>query len=469
VSIREFAVVAAAGIVSTFLVFTLLVPALKVEGERLLEYAGFSREKTAFGRAGLANRGLQLGTLVARRAPVAVVVVGLLVASGGVYAATDIDTRLDQIDQLPEDPPEWKEQLGASEYTIREDAEALNDEFVQSSDRSRVEILIEGSVTDPDTLQRVAAGRAATAEKGSAVTLADGPAVEGPLALLNRTAASNETVAAVVARNDGDGDGVPDQNLAEVYDAVYAANPEAAGQVIQREDGEYRALRMTVSVEGGATTATVTDEMREVAATVEGDSALVVTATGTPVVDEVVQRDLLATLVEGFAITLAVIGAFLTVIFYRRYGTVTLGAVTMVPVLFALAWILGTMYVLDIPFSTETAVITSIAIGVGVDYAIHMSERYLEERAGTDSTVAALERTVAGTGGALLASATTTALGFGALMLALVPQLQRFGLVTSITVVYAFGASILLLPSLLVLWERAGGDAVAVAEPAPGD
>jgi predicted RND superfamily exporter protein len=469
-SIREFAVVAAAGIVSTFLVFSLLVPALKVEAERLLTSVGFDREKSAFGRAGLANRVLQFGTTTARRAPVAIVLLGLVLSAGGVYAATDIDTSIDQLDQLPENPPEWKQQLGASEYTVREDAAALNDQFVRSSDQARAEILIEGPVTDPDTLERVAAGRAAVGEQESAVTLADGsPAVDGPLELLDRTAANNETVAAVVARNDADGDGVPDQNLTAVYDAVYAADSEAARQVIYREDGAYRALRMTVSVEGGADTGTVTSEMRAVAATVEGDSGLVVTATGTPIVDEVVQQGLLRTLVQGFAITLVVIGAFLTAIFYRRYGTATLGAVTMVPVLFALAWILGTMYLLGLPFSTETAVITSIAIGVGVDYAIHMSERYLEERAGADSTVTALERSVAGTGGALLASAATTALGFGALTLALVPQLQRFGLVTSITVAYAFGASILLLPSLLVLWERAGGDATSVGEHAAGD
>jgi len=469
-SIREFAIAAAAGIVATFFVFTLLVPALKVEAERLLERFWFARDRSAFGRAGAANRVLQVGTAAARRAPVAIVLVGLLVAGGGAYAATDIDTTVDQTDQLPEDPPDWKQRLGASEYTIRADAAALNEQFVQTSDRSRAEILVEGPVTDPDTLERVAAGRAAAGEAGSAVTLADGsPAVDGPLALINRTAARNETVAAVVERNDGDGDGIPDRNLAAVYDAVYAADPAAAGQVIQREDGEYRALRMTVSVEGGASTRTVTDEMRAVAAVVEGDSALTVTATGTPIVEEVVQRGLLTTLVEGFAITLAVIGAFLTVIFYRRYGTATLGAVTMVPVLFALAWILGTMFLLGIAFSTETAVITSIAIGVGVDYAIHTSDRYLEERGAAASPTAALERTVAGTGGALLASATTTALAFGALTLALVPQLQRFGLVTGITVVYAFGASVLVLPSLLVLWERAGGAPAAAGEPAAGD
>ncbi|MFC6729237.1 MMPL family transporter, partial [Natronoarchaeum mannanilyticum] len=49
----------------------------------------------------------------------------------------------------------------------------------------------------------------------------------------------------------------------------------------------------------------------------------------------------------------------------------------------------------------------------------------------------------------------TTATGFGVLALALAPPLQRFGIVTGLSIVYAFVACITVLPSLLVLRERA--------------
>ena len=39
-------------------------------------------------------------------------------------------------------------------------------------------------------------------------------------------------------------------------------------------------------------------------------------------------------------------------------------------------------------------------------------------------------------------------------MLALVPSLQRFGFVTAVAILYAFVASVIVLPSLLVLWIR---------------
>ncbi len=142
-------------------------------------------------------------------------------------------------------------------------------------------------------------------------------------------------------------------------------------------------------------------------------------------------------------------------VFRVRHGSSSLGTVTMVPVLAVLSWILGTVYLLEIPYNSETAIITGIAIGIGVDFAIHVSERFVQERARSEP-IAALSATVIGTGGALLASAATTVAGFGILALSLVPSLQCFGIVTGLTTAFAWVASVLVLPSLLVLWDRVG-------------
>jgi len=52
------------------------------------------------------------------------------------------------------------------------------------------------------------------------------------------------------------------------------------------------------------------------------------------------------------------------------------------------------------------------------------------------------------------------------LAFAILPPLQQFGIITGLTIVYAFLASVLVLPSLLVVWTRftdvatvPGGDA----------
>lgn len=466
-SIREFGLVSGVGILATFLVFALLLPALKIELEALLERVGLNRRKTAFGTSGLIRRLLGSGATLARRIPVVIVVVALLISAGGGYAATEIDTSLDPVEFLPRDTPEWMEALPASfqptEYELRENAIFLNENFARSTAASQVEILTEGSVTAPDTLERLATARESISETSSAITLANGrPSIDGPLSVLREVSERNGTLATVIEETDTDGNGVPDRNLARVYDTLYAVAPETAAGVIYRTDGdEYRALRQTVAVKGGAATATVTSEMRAIAEEIEDGSGLTVTATGQPIISELVQSQLLRTLVETFLITFGIILVFLTAIFYRRYGSLTLGALTVVPVVFALSWILGTMYLVGIPFNTETVIIASIAIGIGIDYAIHISERFVEELDGGGTTTDVLDRTLRGTGGALLASAVTTAGGFGVLMFALVPSLRRFGLVTGSTIVFAFVASVFVLPSLLVLWDRQVGYADA--------
>jgi hypothetical protein len=119
-----------------------------------------------------------------------------------------------------------------------------------------------------------------------------------------------------------------------------------------------------------------------------------------------------------------------------------------------LTWVLGTMALLDIPFNIVTGMITGLTIGLGVDYSLHVSERFNQELGVADTVGEALHETLTGTGGALLSSAATTASGFAVLLVAILPFLQSFGLITALTIVFAFLASVFVLPSLLVIWAR---------------
>jgi predicted RND superfamily exporter protein len=121
------------------------------------------------------------------------------------------------------------------------------------------------------------------------------------------------------------------------------------------------------------------------------------------------------------------------------------------------------MYLLDIPFNIMTGMITSLTVGLGVAYSIHMSERYVLELKRTGSVWESMSKTVTGTGGALLGSAATTVGGFGVLAFAILPPLQQFGIITGMTIIYAFLASVLVLPSLLVLWTKYFGPETALS------
>jgi len=295
-------------------------------------------------------------------------------------------------------------------------------------------------------------------ESGSTVVARpDGnAAVDSPATVLRDVAAENDQLAAAIDARDETGNGLPDEDVVAVYNTLYDVAPERAGEVLYRSGDEYESARLFVGVQGDASAQSVADDTRMIADGIASNDAVTATATGGPVITAVQQDALLETLVQAFAVTLVVIMAFLSLLYFTRHGAPDLAIVTITPVLIALAWLLGTMSALGIPFNSETAVITSLAIGLGVDYSIHLSERIQDElvEGNGASLDEALSTAIAGTGGALLGSAATTAAGFGVLALALAPPLRRFGLVTGLSIVYAFMACVILLPVLFVLRER---------------
>jgi predicted RND superfamily exporter protein len=271
---------------------------------------------------------------------------------------------------------------------------------------------------------------------------------------MESVAAENESFNATFQQADTNGDGVPDQNVEAVYDTLFATAPSEAASVIHRtDDGAYEAVRMVISVEGGASGTAVTSQMRDIAATVDGGT-FTATATGQTVLFKIVQDQLLDTVIESLLITLVAVFAFLMFTYRITEGSASLGAFTLLPVVLSVTWILGTMFLLGIPFNILTGMITSLTVGLGVAYSIHLSERYNQELERADTMWDAMETAVTGTGGALLGSAATTVGGFGVLAFAILPPLQQFGIITGITIVYAFLASVLVLPSLLVVWTR---------------
>ena len=71
----------------------------------------------------------------------------------------------------------------------------------------------------------------------------------------------------------------------------------------------------------------------------------------------------------------------------------------------------------------------------------------------------ALNRTVRGTGGALAGSMLTTVFGIGTLTLSVFPAIGNFGVLTGLSVLYSFLASLFVLPAALTVWARFTGRA----------
>ena len=498
--LRDFGITSAFGVVAALVVFGVLVPAAKVELDGLLEARGLDRAKRAFGTGESRLSGvLAVGATAARRFPVAVIVVALVLTVGGAYGAAQVDTAFEQEDFLAESPPGWTEALPASmepgTYQAKSDLEFVQSNFQQGTDEGA--LLVRGAVTDDEVLGWMDSARSVLAERETTFELADGTAeVTTPLSVMRETAAENDSFAGRFEAAAGE-NGVPAGDIEQLYRALLAANPDAGSHVAPTErmlrkrigietagaSDEFEALRISVGIRGDADSGEAAADLRAAADELEAvsDGELDVVATGDLVVFDDVESDLFSTVLQGLLVTLVSVFLFLTVAYRATGNPASLGVVTLVPVLFAVAWILGSMWLLGIPFNVLTGTITSLTIGLGIAYSIHVSSRYELELRRQEDVWSAMETTVTGTGGALVGSAATTVGGFGTLALAILPVLQQFGIITGLTIVYAFLASVLVLPSMLVLWTRylgpdgyfpgsdAGDDETADAELTPED
>ncbi|QGN06425.1 RND family transporter [Halorhabdus sp. CBA1104] len=471
--IQDFGIVSSVGIVAALLVFGILIPALKVEIDEFLEGRGFDRKKPAFGTGGgRFSSVLSIGATAARKAPYLLLIGAVLLSAAGAVGGSQVDTSFDQESFLAEDPPDWSKNLPEpfkpGEYSAKENLEYVNQNFLRQD--SQAQILIEGPVATSEAIGEVHDARLAAGNDSVAPNvqvLSDGePDIRSPLSVMQSVAADNETFNATFRQADTNGDGVPDQNVNAVFDDLFAIAPEPAAGVIHRTDSGYEAVRMVISVEGGTSGSAVTTQMRDIAETVDSER-LTTTATGQTILFKIVQDQLLQTVIESLLITLVAVFAFLMFTYRITEGSASLGAFTLLPVVMSVSWILGTMYLLDIPFNILTGMITSLTVGLGVAYSIHLSERYNQELERAETMWDAMETAVTGTGGALLGSAATTVGGFGVLAFAILPPLQQFGIITGLTIIYAFLASVLILPSLLVIWTKYFGPDHASVDDTP--
>ena len=122
----------------------------------------------------------------------------------------------------------------------------------------------------------------------------------------------------------------------------------------------------------------------------------------------------------------------------------------LTPLLTALAWVTGFMYLFDFKLNIYNMVAFPTIIGMGIDNAVHIFHRYRESGRGS------LRLVLRTTGLALVATTLTTMVGFAGLVPASHPALYWIGTVTLFGLGCAFISAVTLLPALLQLRERLG-------------
>ncbi len=454
--IREFGFVASLGILFTFLIFGVFMPAAKVwldQGRARYGVPSFGTRPLGADDSVL-GRILPTGARIAHRWPVAILVIILIATAGMGFVATDIQTEFDDEDFLPyEDMPLYievvPEPFGPGEYRITGLINFLGDTF-ETADDDEVTVFVEGPLQEDYVLESI--HRAGEDPPGSMVAENGQASSDSILDVIDAYAAADEEFAAFVEANDMNDNGVPDRNTNEVYDRLFAS--EYADEAAEYLTEDRSAMRVIYDVEASASQEDVAVDARRVA----DDYPLEATATGQIVVFYTVTEMLLESALVSLALALGVTGIFLMAIYGLLEGRTWLGLANLAPIVSTVAFVGGAMVILDIPFNAMTATVLSITIGIGVAYSVHITHRFIDEYNRESDAYDALITAMQGTGGGITGSMITTVGGVGSLMLAVSPMLGEFGLLMSISVTFSYLGAVLVLPPALLLWERFCGD-----------
>lgn len=147
-----------------------------------------------------------------------------------------------------------------------------------------------------------------------------------------------------------------------------------------------------------------------------------------------------------WSIIVAFLAVFIIVAAFFR--SVRFGLAGMVPIGFTLMVAFGVMGILGIEVDIVTAMLGAIALGIGIDYSCHFLARFQEEsRAGVDIREC-LRRTLAGVGPPIVINALAVGLGFAVLVFASLVIIQKFGLLIAGAMLLSSIGALVLLPAI---------------------
>jgi hypothetical protein len=101
-----------------------------------------------------------------------------------------------------------------------------------------------------------------------------------------------------------------------------------------------------------------------------------------------------------------------------------------------------------------SATLGALVVAISTEFSVLLAERYRAERADGHEPKAALSRTYASTGAAVLASGTTAILGFAVLAASSISMLRDFAIVTVVDLTVSLLGVLAVLPAVLALVER---------------
>ena len=462
---KDFGITVSFGILFALLLVMTFVPAIRSLLDKKAEKKD-SINREAFSSSGesVLNKVAGASSIIPRKLKLISIALLLGISSYGYVSFTNLDTVFNFTDFLPEDDP------------VVATLAVLTDEFGGGFGETTT-VLLEGQdLATPEIHNAIidAINNLATAD--NVVVFGENVANESVVASLGAMLAPQDATPGAPPQ-------APDMNLISglmsygvqlmtgegmdalkvsttgdvdsLYKSLLTMDPATfGGSLYLNDEGIFTAQQIKITTSAGSEgSRQLTEDIYSAFAQVT-DLGVDVAATNDSIVTNSVSDLISASQFQSLIFAILSSMLFLIIYYWIDLRRPFLGVVTIFPVI---AIVMGTylgMGLLEIPLNPVTATLTGIAIGIGVPFVIHVTNRFREALTKDSNPVSAITSTLKTTGGSLFGSAFTTMAGFGILTTSTLKPFQQMGQVVLVSIGFALVASILILPTLLVLWAN---------------
>jgi len=131
------------------------------------------------------------------------------------------------------------------------------------------------------------------------------------------------------------------------------------------------------------------------------------------------------------------------------FRSVKIGLISSVPLIITALMSFGLMGFLGIPLNSTTALLSSIAIGIGIDYAVHFIQQYKANAAKSNDLLLIAQQTMAHSGRAISFNAIVVISGFLVLLFSVFPPNRELGALVSLNMFTSFIGTVTIMLVLL--------------------
>jgi predicted RND superfamily exporter protein len=172
--------------------------------------------------------------------------------------------------------------------------------------------------------------------------------------------------------------------------------------------------------------------------------------TGMPFVDITMDQSLINSQIGS--ILIAIIFVIILVGIILR--SLKSGLYASIPIIATIILLFGFMGLTGISLNIATVLVASVALGIGIDYAIHIISHFNDSVKKNNDVAQAIQESILVSGKAIIINVISVSAGFLVLVFSDMVPLQYFGLLIALSMISSCLGALTLLPSILILMNK---------------